>query len=155
MFGGLGSQGTDILSTADAMSRPRRLRPDEARRLLQRPPISAFAVGIWKGVQARHAVPVNAVGLAIGPDDAETMTLWRVLGIDRAMRSMAAARPQTRRLRLFDPGGAGRHAAPAGWLGPEPATPARAPRAPLVDFPAIAGRIGPHTAAWPAERPAR
>jgi hypothetical protein len=54
--------------------------------------ISPFARSVWEDVQKKHDVPVNAIGMRIDPGDAETLKLWKKLGIDRFVKSQDAHR---------------------------------------------------------------
>lgn len=50
---------------------------------------------IWIEVQREHDIPVNAIGLAIEPEDKAILKIWRDEGIDRFMKGSTEYRALT------------------------------------------------------------
>jgi hypothetical protein len=84
--------------------------------------ISPFAKSVWEDVQKKHDVPVNAIGMRIDPGDAETLKLWKTLGIDRFLRTPGGPRGHTTVAQASAP------ARPAAPRPPSPAAPRPAPQ---------------------------
>ncbi|MEZ5402323.1 MAG: hypothetical protein R2729_21795 [Bryobacteraceae bacterium] len=40
----------------------------------------------WISIQQRHDTPVNAIGMKINPNDANTLRVWREEGIDKFVK---------------------------------------------------------------------
>ena len=40
----------------------------------------------WIDVQKKHDVPVNAIGVKIGPKDEKTLKVWKEEGIDQFVK---------------------------------------------------------------------